>query len=206
MITFYTILTILTSILYAEIIGYFVHILLHSEKVKYLSYSHMLHHIRDYGRHKPFLTGKYIASSRDRASFLGGIGMEWFVPFAVIACITFLFFYLVSMPLYVQIVFLITSVTWGYIGFNYMHSAMHIKGFWMEKNFLFKNWFKKLRMLHSIHHNNLNQGGQMVTNYGICFFFLDRLLSSYVTKYQDKEENSACFEACRERYSYLLNH
>lgn len=39
-------LALIAGWLYAEICGYFLHILLHSEKIPFLSHSHVIHHLR----------------------------------------------------------------------------------------------------------------------------------------------------------------
>ena len=58
---------------------------------------------------------------------------------------------------------------------SYLHDVMHIDGFWLENNRWFKSWFLSARKLHDIHHQVINNRGLMHTNFGIGFFFFDRL-------------------------------
>ena len=41
-------LTIAGACLFTEIAGYFIHILLHSNKIQFLSKNHMVHHLKVY--------------------------------------------------------------------------------------------------------------------------------------------------------------
>ena len=199
----YIIITIPLALIYAELVGYFTHILIHSEKVPSLSRAHMLHHLRDYGPTKPFRTEEYIESSRDRASFFGGIGFEWFVPLGIAFGVTIGAMILLGVPAYLQVTFSVITLAWGYIAFSYMHSAMHIKGFWMLKNRFFKKWFLKVRRLHDIHHNNVYEDGRMMTNFGICYFGFDRLFRSFANKVTVNPRIG--FKAADKRYSYIYD-
>ena len=196
-----TLIALITGIIYAEIVGYFVHILIHSEKFPALSNAHMLHHLRDYGPHKKYFTEKYIESTRDRASFYGGIGFEWFVPIGTILGITVAILYTAGVSAYFQAVFVITGLVWGYTAFSYMHSAMHLKNFWMLKVPGLKQWCQSLRTLHLIHHKNVFEDGRMMTNFGICFFWFDRLFGTYAKKVICDSPKG--FKAAEKRYSYI---
>lgn len=195
-------LAIIGGGIYAEIVGYFVHILLHSEKIQFLSRSHMLHHLRDYGPKMGLRPSERYIRSSDGRTALFGVGAEWIVPLALVigGSIAILSIFKVS-PLF-QLVFLASAIAWGFMLFAYMHDAMHIKGFWMERNPLLKNWFLRARKLHDIHHLNLTDDGRMVTNYGICFFGLDRLLGTLQPRHQRFNERG--FEAAQKRYAFIF--
>jgi len=62
--------------------------------------------------------------------------------------------------------------------FSYLHDRMHIAGFWMERNVWLREWFLAARRLHDIHHRALNDEGLMDKNFGIAFFFYDRLFGT----------------------------
>jgi sterol desaturase/sphingolipid hydroxylase (fatty acid hydroxylase superfamily) len=59
--------------------------------------------------------------------------------------------------------------------FSYLHDRMHLRNFWMTRVPLLKDWFVQARRLHDIHHRSLNDQGRMDRNFGIGFFFFDRL-------------------------------
>lgn len=54
---------------------------------------------------------------------------------------------------------------------SYFHKAFHLPHSWLQ-NYA---WFRKLTRLHDIHHYR-------VANYGIVFFFMDRLFGTYKTR------------------------
>ncbi|MDE1975878.1 MAG: hypothetical protein KGI84_01305, partial [Elusimicrobia bacterium] len=56
----------------AEFVGYWLHILLHSDKIKFLSRSHMIHHLISYPPDTPMRPSEeYMLSTQGRASLLG---------------------------------------------------------------------------------------------------------------------------------------
>jgi sterol desaturase/sphingolipid hydroxylase (fatty acid hydroxylase superfamily) len=68
-----------------------------------------------------------------------------------------------------------TLMLWPTFMFSYLHDRMHLRNSWMTRAPLFKTWFVKARRLHDIHHRSLNDQGRMESNFGIGFFFFDRL-------------------------------
>ncbi len=195
-------LTVAVSIVYTEFIGYWLHILLHSERVPSLSRAHMLHHLRDYGPKKPMHREKYISSADGRTNFLG-IGMEWFVPSMVIIVFTLTLLNILGVPLVYQFTFTATGILWGYFMFGYMHDAMHLRDFWMLKVPFLKKWFLSVRKLHDFHHLQISDDGRMLKNYGICFFWFDRIFGSYSPK--PAMFNHAGHEQALIRYEQILN-
>lgn len=194
--------TIFLSVIYTELVGYWMHVLLHSEKVPWLSKSHMLHHLRDYGPKKPLhREGEYINSAMGRLNFFG-IGLEWFLPAAGVIGLTVGLLNLLGVPWQYQTLFTITGMLWGHFLFGYMHSAMHFKNFWMLHVPILKNWYLSIRKLHDFHHLQFSDDGRMLKNYGICFFWFDRLLGSYSSK--SEKFNQTGFEASFIRYKNLL--
>ena len=201
MTALFIILTIFAGILYAEFVGYFVHKLLHSEKFPSLSTAHMLHHLRDYGPDKDYFTDEYIESTRDRAAFLGGIGFEWFLPIGICLALTIAGLTLLGVPAAYQVLMVISGLFWGYVGFSYIHGALHLKKFWMLENRFFKRHFLEIRKLHLIHHQNVFEDGRMMTNFGICFYWFDRVFGTYARKvFCDTKKG---FQAAQKTYSYI---
>lgn len=165
---------IFCAILFTEVVGYFLHRLLHSDKIGWLSRSHMIHHLKDYGPKDAMRKKQYESGARERTAVVG-IGMEWIIPSVVIY-----FFMVVGMALlgvswWLQIMAVVISGTWAYLMFNYFHGAMHLSDFWMLRAPLLNKWFRTARRRHDIHHKHISSCGKMHTNFGICFFFVDRL-------------------------------
>lgn len=195
-------LTAVGAVIYAEFIGYWLHILLHSEKVPALSRAHMLHHLRDYGPGSPLhRSGHYLSSAQNRSSFLG-LGYEWFLPIMGILSFSFALLYLVNVPWVHQAVFTVSGVCWGHFMFGRMHSAMHLKDFWMLKVPVLGSWFRRIRRLHDIHHMHISDDGRMLTNYGISFFWFDRIFGSYNKK--SDSFNQKGHKAALVRYKEIL--
>ena len=83
-----------------------------------------------------------------------------------------------------------------------MHDAMHLKYFWMQEAPVFlKNWFVKIRRYHDVHHYTFSDQGVMPTNFGICFFFFDRVFGT-LKEYQSKL-NRAGLTASEKRFAYI---
>lgn len=176
---FSILLTLVLSIIFAELCGYVIHVVLHSQKIEYLSRNHMLHHLKVYGPTMPQRPdANYRGSVEDRAAVLG-VGMEWLGPIGLILAIVYGVSYFLAIPFLYTNVFTAGALGWGYFLFGYMHDNMHLKNFWMERAPLIKNWFLNIRKLHDIHHLHVDNDGKMNVNYGICFFFFDKVFNSY---------------------------
>lgn len=176
-------LTLTSAFIFAELCGYIIHSILHSQKIEFLSKNHMLHHLKVYGPTQPQRPeGVYRDSVQDRAAVLG-IGMEWIGPICIILTLVYGLSFLLAVPFFYTNLFTATALSWGYFLFAYMHDNMHVKNFWMERSPLIKKWFLKIRKLHDIHHLHVTDDGKMNVNYGICFFFFDRLFGSYKTEF-----------------------
>lgn len=168
--------------MFAELAGYVLHRLLHSESISFLSRSHMIHHLVTYGpRMKQRPGNEYRSAVTGRASVVG-IGMEWIVPIVVMLIVVHTVFWLTGAGVPYQILFTMIVLAWGYLLFGYIHDAMHKKDFWMLKNRFFRRWFLNARRNHDIHHIYVNPEGKMSKNFGICFFWFDRLFRTYQTK------------------------
>ena len=197
----YILLSIALGFIYTEVVGYLLHILLHSNKVAFLSRGHMIHHIKLYGPEIMQITPEYDCSVKTRWGFLK-VGIEWVLPIGSVTGLTLLLGWLLSVPTLYLLVFLGTALIWGFILFDYMHDGMHMQTFSFKIPFMNK-WFKAIRVLHINHHVNLSDDGRMDTNFGICFFFVDRIFGSYET--ETKPFNEKGFEAMKERYSYIYD-
>lgn len=192
---------IFLGVVFAELCGYIIHTLLHSQKIEYLSRNHMIHHMKVYGPQMPQRPSeKYKNSLGNRAEILG-VGMEWVFPIALIILLTYGITFYLNISLMWTSLFIVTALVWGFFLFGYMHDAMHVANFWMSENSIFKNWFLKIRKLHDIHHLHISNDGKMNVNYGICFFVFDRIFRTY-----QKEHtlfNKPGYQTAKDRYQFI---
>ena len=169
--------TLFAAALFAELVGYLLHRVLHSDLLPSLSRSHLIHHLVHYGPQQPMRTPAYRDATDGRVA-LGNVGLEWTAPIALILLLCWGGMNLLGVSWPYQLVALITMISWAVFMFSYLHDRMHLQGFWMARAPLFKNWFLRARRLHDIHHHSLNDHGQMDRNFGIGFFFFDRLFGT----------------------------
>ncbi len=195
-------LSIAAACLFTELVGYWLHMLLHSNKIEFLSRNHMIHHLVVYAPNKPMRQSQeYLGSTYGRANVLG-IGMEWIVPAALLLPATLLVLRALGIPAVCQAVFVLVSLTWGYLMFGTMHDAMHLKDFWMGNDRRFGRWFLRARKRHDIHHMEIEDSGKQTKNFGICFFLFDRLFGTLSTEH--KPFNRDGLGAAMKRYSYIF--
>ena len=161
----------------AELAGYVLHRIMHSERFPALSKAHMIHHMELYGPNQAMRTTKYNDATRGRAA-LGNIGMEWVIPSAAILGVSLLTMLAMHVESKYEAIVMCTLLGWPIFMFSYLHDRMHLQNFWMEKTPVLNVWFKNARRLHDIHHHRLNDHGRMDRNYGIGFFFFDRLFGT----------------------------
>lgn len=184
-----TLLAVAAGVVFAELFGYWLHRLLHSEKLPWLSRSHMEHHLREYHPSKPIrLKGIYLSSGASRAN-VAGIGLEWLAPIAGMAVAVEGVFYAAGAPPLIAAAFTAAASVWSWLLFNTMHDAMHLQGFWMETSPWLKGWFAKVRRRHDIHHYTFSDAGAMTANFGICFFFWDRVFGTLATRQERLNRN-----------------
>lgn len=190
---------------FTEVVGYWLHILLHSEKVAWLSRGHMIHHLKVYGPKRSLRQpGPYKNSVDDeeRYGFLG-IGLEWLLPilailigFVALASLVF------GASQLAQAVFIVPALLWGRFMFGTMHDSMHLEGYWLASVPVLGAWYRHVRRLHDIHHLRFSDDGRMPTNFGICFFGFDRLFGAYENKAESFNQKG--FEAALERYKAVI--
>ncbi len=167
-------LAVATSIMFAELAGYLLHRLMHSERFPALSRAHMIHHFQLYGPNQPMRARPYKNATEGRSS-LGNIGNEWIVPSALILAACWGVLWSLGVPWgYIALAFG-TMLAWPLFMFSYLHDRMHLENFWMERTPILKSWYVSARRLHDIPHHSLGDNGRMDRNFGIGFFFFDRL-------------------------------
>jgi sterol desaturase/sphingolipid hydroxylase (fatty acid hydroxylase superfamily) len=174
--------SVICSFLVAEFTGYWLHRLLHCDKLPFLSRSHMSHHLLLYGPLQPMRGETYKDATCDRVS-IGNVGLEWLAPSAVVLTICWGVMLLFRVPLIYQAIVLGTLVVWPFITFSLLHDAMHLRDIWMARVPIIKHWFRKARRLHDIHHHSVDNTGHMNANFGIGFFLFDRLFHTLAKRH-----------------------
>ena len=190
-------LTLLTSCLLAEFFGYWLHRLLHSDRIPLLSRGHLIHHFLIYGPGQPMRLEKYHDATDHRFS-LGNIGLEWLVPSAMILAVLWIAMRLVHLSAVYQVIALGTLLVWPIFMFSYLHDRMHLANFWMERTPLLRFWFRAARRMHDIHHHAVDDNGRMEANFGIGFFLFDRIFRTLGSRH--RPFNRAGYQAARLRY------
>lgn len=170
---------LVTSIFVSELLGYLLHRLLHSGKIGFLSRSHMRHHLVLYGPLQPQRPGtEYHDATDNDAVALGNIGLEWLLPGAMLLAASIAVLHWLDVTVFHEIVFVGGTLIWSFLMFSYLHDRMHEAGYWMESNRWLKRWFTSAREAHDIHHWTLNDEGFMDKNFGIAFYFFDRVFGT----------------------------
>ena len=193
----------LAGVLFTEVVGYFLHILLHSEKIAWLSRDHMIHHLRIYsleaGLRQP---APYKDSLAGRAS-VSGVGLEWILPIVGVIALLLVAFNALGLPWGLQAAVLVPALAWGKLMFAALHDSMHIEGHWLTRLPFVSSWFIEARRLHDVHHVRFSDDGRMLTNFGIAFFGFDRLFGTYRPKAESF--NAPGYKACLTRYAAIIN-
>lgn len=190
-------LTFAVSGLLAEFFGYWLHRLLHSDKVPFLSHGHLIHHFLIYGPGQPMRHDHYHDATDNRFS-VGNVGLEWLAPSAIILAALWAVMMLLRIPALYQCIALVTLTAWPAFMFSYLHDRMHLSEFWMAENPVLQSWFRAARRLHDIHHHAVDNHGRMDANFGIGFFLFDRVFRTIATHH--RPFNKAGFDAARQRY------
>jgi len=190
------------SILSAELLGYWLHRLLHSGAIGFLSRNHMRHHLVAYGPLQQQRSTEYRDATTGSVS-LGNVGSEWLIPAALLTAIVAAIFHSFRVrPLY-QCTYFAATWLWSFLMFSTLHDLMHVKGIWLERNRLLRRWFRNARTRHDVHHCSVNDEGLMDKNFGIGFFLFDRLFGTFSRTAAAFNHNG--YRAARERFRSLLD-
>src|SRR5229473_338007 len=193
-------LTLAISCLLAEFFGYWLHRLLHSDKVSFLSRGHLVHHFLIYGPGQPMRHDHYHDATNNRFS-VGNVGLEWLAPSAIMLAVLWAQMMLLHIRALYQAITLVTLMAWPAFMFSYLHDRMHLSEFWMARHPLLHSWFCAARRLHDIHHHAVDDNGRMDVNFGIGFFLFDRVFRTIATHH--RPINRPGFDAARERYGLV---
>src|SRR5205807_2507243 len=154
----------------AELLGYWLHRLLHSGRITTLSRAHMAHHLLLYGPQQSQRPGEKYKDATTGHFALGNIGLEWLWPSAILLGMSLGLFWLLGVRMLYQVIYVCAILVWSFAVFSYLHDRMHEKNFWMAKNRWTRRWFLSARRLHDVHHRTLDDRGKMHKNFGIGFF------------------------------------
>lgn len=176
-------LCIAASCFVAELVGYWMHRLLHSNLIPALSRNHLIHHMVQYAPNSSLRSDSYLDATENRPS-IGNVGLEWLVPSGLVLAASWLVLRLAGAPVIFQLVSPLTMIVWPLFIFNYLHDRMHLRDFWMARHPLLRNWFVRARRLHDIHHRSLRDDGQMGANFGIGFYFFDRVFCTIARRHR----------------------
>ena len=190
----------LGSCISAELFGYWLHRLLHSGAIRFLSRNHMRHHLVLYGPLQKQRSATYYDATENRPS-LGNIGLEWLIPAALIVAVMLAVFYLLHITPTHQLLCLGITLSWSFLMFSYLHDVMHVEGLWLEKNRLLKRWFLSARRRHDIHHRVLNDEGLMNKNFGIGLFLFDWLFGTICL--QQTPFNHRGYKMAKQKFRYV---
>lgn len=196
--------SVICSFLVAEFAGYWLHRLLHSDGLPFLSRSHMAHHLLLYGPLQPMRAESYKDATHGRPS-LGNIGFEWLVPSAVVLAFSWGVMLLFRVPPVYQAIVLGSLIVWPFFTFSFLHDAMHLRDFWMARMPIINRWFRKARRLHDIHHHSLDNTGHMDANFGIGFFLFDRLFRTLATRHRPVNRKGLAIALQRYRLTIPLH-
>jgi sterol desaturase/sphingolipid hydroxylase (fatty acid hydroxylase superfamily) len=175
-------ITIVGALAVAEFVGYCLHRMLHSDRFPVLSRAHLIHHFLLYGPNQPMRAAEYKKATDGRVS-IGNVGWEWLLPSGAVLFFCWGGMCLLRVQWPYQVLALGTMVVWPVFMFSYLHDRMHLKDFWMERTPLLRIWFLKARRLHDIHPHVLPDQGRMDRNFGIGFFFFDRIFRTLAQRH-----------------------
>jgi hypothetical protein len=173
------VLTAVFACVYAELVGYLLHRLLHSGWVPWLTRRHLVHHLDLYGPSMKLRTPVY--RDRERGG-IAGVGWEWIVPSLVLFVLELALLHAADVSAAKQAIILVGGLLWSVVFFYRAHEAMHVsRSSWLLASPL-RGWFLRARRLHDIHHVAIDEHGRFTCNFGVTFHGFDRLFGSYRSK------------------------
>jgi hypothetical protein len=175
---------------------------MHSGAISFLSRNHMKHHLVLYGPLQDQRSSTYLDATEDESIALGNIGVEWLAPAALLIASALAIFWFFHVRWTYQLLYFACTLGWSFLMFSYLHDVMHIEGIWLARTPLLRRWFLSARSLHDIRHHALNNRGLMDKNFGIGFFFLDRLFGTLAL--EEPAFNEVGFRTAQQRFKSVL--
>lgn len=193
-----TLAAVVGGVVFAEIYGYWLHRLMHSDVIAFMSRNHMIHHLKIYGprmKQRPEDGYRYAIAGRTN---LGGIGVEWLAPIGLTIIVICVVFYLAGATWLQASLFLGAALLYSYFLFWLLHNAMHQRDAWMLRQPWLTRWFLAARRRHDIHHVRLNAEGRLYANFGIGFAWMDHVFGT--ARRQASRVEDAALSRAHERY------
>jgi sterol desaturase/sphingolipid hydroxylase (fatty acid hydroxylase superfamily) len=188
---------ILGSWLLAEFYGYWLHVLLHSDRWRWLSQRHMNHHLLSYHPGGGMRSDTYVQETGDHL-LIAGLGAEWFAPAAGLIALTALGEWAIGLTWLEILASEAMLLSYSIFLFWYLHDRMHLKDIWLLRNPLLRKWFLKTRRNHDVHHHHITDDGLMQKNFGIAFPLFDHVFRTYQPRLEIL--NRRGIEAAYDRY------
>ena len=157
MMWLFYILSFCCGVILVEFVGYFWHRWVEHKEVlgKSISFRHYKHHEVQYP----------VSNLRTNGPYESADSWTWYLVGILTTICAF-----IILPIWYALAFVSTAWIYAHYIVASLHSAFHLSG---GTHFLWRyKWFQKLVKLHDIHHYDN-------CNYGICFFFMDRLFGTY---------------------------
>ncbi|HEX4546697.1 MAG TPA: sterol desaturase family protein [Candidatus Acidoferrum sp.] len=189
--------TLLDSVVVAEFAGYWLHRLLYSDRFPTLSRGHLIHHFLVDGPWQPMRAGKY-HDATEGCFFIDNVGIEWLGPSAIILLLCWAVMVLLGVPPIYQVIAPCTLLGWAILMFSYRRDRTHTENCRMSRVPLLKARFLRARGLHDIHHHSVASQGYKDPNFGIGFYFFDRLFRTMAKRH--RRFNWAGYKTAIERY------
>lgn len=202
---------VLVSLFTTEFYGYWLHTLLHSDKIRWLSIRHMEHHLVHYAPGKKQRPSyEYISPIEDRDDMsIFGLGLEWIFPSAILALFTASIEYFIFSLSPISILISIgIMVVYAVFMFGYLHDSMHIRNHWFNRVPFFKRYYKNIRKLHDVHHHAIMESGLLRYNMGISTHVFDKVFRTYLPNMKSipRKDILSGHEKALTRYNISPNH
>lgn len=126
---------------------------------------HIKHHEKDY---------PYTKLRPHKNKYQSAKSWSWYILGTILIILMYI---LVARPY--SFIMIASGLIYAKFVVNYLHSRFHINNHWLAKN----HRFQKIQKLHDIHHWG-------PYNYGILFYFLDRLFGTYNDNFPNKKLNN----------------
>ncbi len=177
-----TILLIAGTWLTAEVVGYFLHKLLHRpyRLTRWLYIYHMEHHLLHYPPRTNQRSLVYRGPKKEHPQVLG-LGLEWFIPGGILLGLLIGIEWLIGLSGWEIALSSGFILTYSIVMFWVVHDSFHVQDHWLTKNPLTRGWFLRMRKIHDRHHHLVDEDGVIRANYGISTDLCDHVFGTHKT-------------------------
>lgn len=210
---FYVLGLVLGSIFITEFYGYWLHTLLHSDKIRWLSLRHMEHHLIHYapGKKQRPSTAYIAPESKVNSAglYIFGVGLEFVIPSLFLLIFTVVIeYYIFSLSMISIFISSGIMVLYALFMFGYLHDSMHIKKHKLYRVPLLGKYLRHIRKLHDIHHHAIQESGLLRYNMGITSHIFDKVFRTYMPNMKSipRKDIISGHEKAKIRYNISQNH